>query len=136
MTENKKKILYFISLNSIIEYGENVLNKIHEDIKTFGEYGDSLHVLWQQDFVMDAGEEEQVTETYTGMEVLLGEAVDKHIREYMRIRKEYEALEFVTVISPRDMAHSVEVADAFYGDSGQAAQLMLQSDKPVMVMKY
>ena len=116
--QDKKLILYYISGNGLLEHKEKMISKIEYALKVFEEQKEHIHVLWLQDESL----RERLLHRVPGI-----------LKKYENLLKKYDGKDWITIEGPLEEEKAVEMADAFYGDAGRTAQLVKQSEKPVML---
>lgn len=116
--QDKKLILYYISGNGLLEHKEKMISKIEYALKVFEEQKEHIHVLWLQDENL----RERLLHRVPGI-----------LKKYENLLKKYDGKDWITIEGPLEEEKAVQMADAFYGDAGRTAQLVKQSEKPVML---
>lgn len=116
--QDKKLILYYISGNGLLEHKEKMISKIEYALKVFEEKKEHIHVLWLQDESL----RERLLHRVPGV-----------LKKYENLLKKYDGKDWITIEEPLEEEKAVQMADAFYGDAGRTAQLVKQSEKPVML---
>lgn len=116
--QDKKLILYYISGNGLLEHKEKMISKIEYALKVFEEQKEHIHVLWVQDESL----RERLLHRVPGI-----------LKKYENLLKKYDGKDWITIEGPLEEEKAVQMADAFYGDAGRTAQLVKQSEKPVML---
>ena len=95
-----------------------MISKIEYALKVFEEQKEHIHVLWVQDESL----RERLLHRVPGV-----------LKKYENLLKKYDGKDWITIEGPLEEEKAVEMADAFYGDAGRTAQLVKQSEKPVML---
>ena len=116
--DGKKVLLYFISGDGLLEHKNKMISKIKNSLDVFESQKEKIQVVWLQDDRLRENVKPRESKIYQNYSDLVRQCGDKDWISIMDASKEEEA---------------VQLADAYYGDSGRNAQLVKQLSKPVML---
>lgn len=114
----KKVILYYIGVSSMVQYGKQMIAKMKDVIRIFGQYRESVIMLWKPQKILEETIKQMNHELY------------QQYYEFMQIFKEQD-IGIMDQSENDDMA--VAFSDAYYGDSSPLVQKFRNAEKPVMI---
>lgn len=115
----KKIILFEINLSSVLQSEKRIFQKLSEVLSTFKEHQEDIVVIWRSNVLID--------NTLYEVNPVLDE-------EYKKMLREFSDTIFGIYDESGDLNKAVALCDAFYGDTGRAAQQCRMAGKPVMLM--
>lgn len=118
--KRKRVILYYTSLSSFIQYGEQMLVKMREVFQTFYESREEIVVLWKPHGLIKTTLEQLEPELY---------------RRYCQLEQEYLDRKIGILDTSSETELAVSVCDGYYGDTSPVAQVCRNMGKPVMVQE-
>lgn len=110
----KKIILYFVSVNGVLEHKGKMFEKVGRSMAVFAEYQSDVMPL-----LAFEGNMEDILELEDAMLLM----------DYKTILRKYEK----NIVRPDMLNKAVDICDAFYGDAGAEAQICRNQGKPVMI---
>ena len=110
----KKIILYFVSVNGVLEHKGKMFEKVGRSMEVFAEYQSDVMPL-----LAFEGNMEDILELEDAMLLM----------DYKTILRKYEK----NIVRPNMLNKAVDICDAFYGDAGAEAQICRNQGKPVMI---
>lgn len=116
--ENKKVILYNISIASLLEKNEKMIDKIKSVLSFFYENKDEYTLLWRPHPLIRATIESMRPQLWKEYK----EIVDKYINEGWGIYDD-----------TADLNRAIAISDAYYGDHSSVVNLYLKTGKLVMI---
>ncbi len=116
--KGKRVLLYYISGNGLLEHGEEMLAKMQDSMNIFEEQADKLQIIWLQDLELRQR---------------LQKRAPQLLKEYEQAVLDADQKAWITIMGDSDKERAVKMSDAFYGDGGKSAQLMMAAKKPVML---
>lgn len=117
----KKIILYNTSIQSILNYREQMLNKVEDSINVFEMHQDDIALLWRPHPLLPATLKSMLPELWEKY---------RHIVDY------YKKGQWGIFDESSDMDRAVAISDAYYGDGGSLLDLYRKTGKPVMLQEY
>lgn len=114
----KKVILYNTTIQPLLKYKEDYLEKIRYVLDFFYKNQDEYTLLWRPHPLM--------VPTLSSMEPSLLEI-------YMNMVRDYKAKAFGIYDDTADMHRAIALSDAYYGDGGSVAVLYKETGKPCMI---
>lgn len=120
--KQRKKIAFYVQVGSVIQYGEQMMKKLHSVISVFENNRDSVEMVWICD-----GETEQYLEKYNS----------KLEKEYAKAKKIIidKSIGYYIYREGRSIVELVDMCDAYYGCESYIALEFSMNKKPVMVME-
>lgn len=113
----KKVILYHTNIGTMLQYGEQMLQKLQNVLEIFKENQDEVALLWNP-LLFQATIECLPQQMWT---------------EYLQLVEEYKAEGWGIYDDAADGEQRAFLCDAYYGDGSSMAQLFLGTGKPVMI---
>lgn len=110
----KKIILYFVSVNGVLEHKGKMFEKVGRSMEIFAEYQSDVMPL-----LAFEGNMEDILELEDAMLLI----------DYKTVLRKYEK----NIVRPDMLNKAVNICDAFYGDVGVEAQICRNQGKPVMI---
>lgn len=117
---HKKVVLYNVSVNNLLEFGEKMLLKIKDTLKVFNEKREEIALLWRP---------------HPLIESTLKAIYPDLLMEYQDIVKKYCIEKWGIYDNTSDMTRAIAVSDAYYGDGGSLLELYKITGKPIMLQK-
>ena len=117
---NKKIVVYYIGLSSILEYKQQAIDKIKNVIDTFNENRADILLIIKQHSLIGAALRELAPEIYA---------------EYTRVIELCKSADWIITADDYDDEQLAAVSDAYYGDTSKLAQEFRNYGKPVMIQK-
>ncbi|MCM1327501.1 MAG: hypothetical protein NC094_11915 [Bacteroidales bacterium] len=114
----KKVIFYFTSISTLFQYGETMLEKLHDTFNIFKENQDDLVLLWKPDLLI-----EKNNQCFSA----------KIWESYQKITKDYKQEDWGIYDDAQDADMAVACSDAYYGDGGSLTREFYRMNKPVMI---
>ena len=115
---NRKAVLYYISISSILANEDRFLRKIRDVFSIFMQSSDKITLIWYPD--------PMIRKSLPEMRPQLWE-------EYSQLVEEYSRLDFVINDENINSNTAVVMADAYYGDPGPYVEECRRLGKPVMI---
>lgn len=116
--KNKKIILYNTSVSAVLNYGEQMLEKIKSVFRVFREKQDEVALLWRPHPLTHA--------TIESMCPQLRE-------EYSRIEEQYKREGWGIYDDTMDVDRAIVISDAYYGNTSSLVRLYQKTGKPIMI---
>ncbi len=114
----KKIVFYNTSLNALLKYNEQMLEKMKDVFRIFYENKEEVALLWRPHPLIE--------NTIKSMRPQLWE-------EYKKLVEWYKKEGFGIYDDTADMDRAVVLSDAYYGDRSSVVQVYQKTGKPVMV---
>lgn len=114
----KKIVLYNISINNLLQFSEQLLEKIRNVLNVFKEREDEVALLWRPHPLIKAAIE--------SMRPQLG-------YEYQTLVDQYRTDNWGIYDDTPDLDRAIVISDAYYGDESSVVQLCGEVSVPVMV---
>ncbi len=120
--KQRKKIAFYVQVGSVIQYGEQMMKKLHSVINVFENNRDSVEMVWICD-----GETEQYLEKYNPK-------LEKEYAKAKRIIMD-KRIGYYIYREGRSIVELVDMCDVYYGCESYIALEFSMNKKPVMVME-
>ncbi|MBR5509705.1 MAG: LicD family protein [Lachnospiraceae bacterium] len=114
----KKVILYYTSITTLMQYGENMLRKMERVFDLFRENQNEIALIWRPE---------------VSGELSLRSMEQKLWNSYQEMAAQYRLEGWGIYDDTLDAKRTVEVSDAYYGDGSRVLQMCRRAGKPVMV---
>lgn len=116
--ETKKIILYNTSVSALLEYQEQMLEKMKSAFRVFQENKDNVALLWRPHPLIEATISSMRPKLWTKYQIL----VDKYKTEGWGIYDDSSELD-----------RAISLCDAYYGDHSSLVQLCQNVGKPILI---
>lgn len=116
--QRKKILFYNTSVSTLLEYREQMIDKMREVFKILKDHKDEIALLWRPHPLIQA--------TIESMQPLLWES-------YRRLVEEYKEGGWGIYDDTADLERAIALSDAYYGDWSSVVQLCHKAGLPVMI---
>ena len=114
----KKVILYYTSITTLMQYGDNMLRKMERVFDLFRENQNEITLIWRPE---------------VSGELSLRSMEQKLWNSYQEMAAQYRLEGWGIYDDTLDAKRAVEVSDAYYGDGSRVLQMCRRAGKPIMV---
>lgn len=116
--ESKKIILYNTSVTALLQYGEKMIQKMHDVFSIFRKNADEIALLWRPHPLIQATIESMRPQLWT---------------EYRNLVQCYKKEGWGIYDDTPELDRAIALCDAYYGDHSSLVQLCQKAEKPVMI---